>query len=229
MPPATTWTRDAARLLLGAWVLAGCAGAEPVEASPEKTVAKLARALLDGHFEEAYALMSSDYRAQVSFEQFKARLEANPEEAAATADQLARATEPPVVRAVVVYDEQDGRLELERGEEGWLVTTDLTAFYDQSTPRNALKAFVRAMARRRYDVVMRLIPNADKTGITTESMEKAWSGEGREEAERLIHNLQAHIDAPIEIIGERATMPYGDRMRVQFVREDGRWKIEDPE
>jgi hypothetical protein len=60
-------------------------------------------------------------------------------------------------------------------------------------------------------------------------MEQAWSGDQREDVERLLNNLREHLDAPIEIVGDHATMPYGDHLQVQFVREADGWKIEDPE
>ena len=85
------------------------------------------------------------------------------------------------------------------------------------------------MDRKRYDVVMRLVPNSDKEGITTERMEQAWAGQERERVERMLNALRENLDAPIEEIGNRATMPYGEHMQVQFVREDSAWKIEDPE
>jgi hypothetical protein len=85
------------------------------------------------------------------------------------------------------------------------------------------------MERRRYDVVLRFVPDADLEGMTTERMAEAWSGEGREEIERLLANLRDNLDAPIEIVGDRATMSYGERYAVRFVREDGDWKIEDPD
>ncbi len=85
------------------------------------------------------------------------------------------------------------------------------------------------MERERYDVVLRMVPNADREGMSVDRMREAWSGEGREEVERLLENLRANLDAPIEEVGDRATMPYGDRFTAEFVREDGIWKIEDPD
>ncbi|MEZ4339609.1 MAG: hypothetical protein R3B82_23545 [Sandaracinaceae bacterium] len=130
--------------------------------------------------------------------------------------------------AVVAYgDGESMRLVRESGE--WRVATDVVDFYDQSTPRAALRSFVWSMERRRYDVVLQLIPEADREGMTVERMRETWEGEGREEVERLLANLRAAIDDPIEEVGDRATMAYGDRFRVQFVREDGVWRIEDPD
>lgn len=207
---------------------AGCAHEPAPPATPEATIVAFARSLNSGEFERAYALMSSEYRARVSLEQWKRQLSENPQETLEVSNALSHVRAPAQERAVVRYDD-DAELALRRNDGRWYIDSNVVDFYDQSTPRAALRAFVRAMERKRYDVVMRLIPNADKEGITTERMEKAWGGEEREQVERMLSSLREHIDAPIEIVGNRATMPYGQHMRVQFLREGADWKIEDPE
>jgi hypothetical protein len=213
-------------------VAIGCAGTRPPPATPELAVIDFARALNQGRFDEAYARMSEDYRQRVPFDQFKRQLTENPEETTALSHALSHVQPGTVQEATVRYDD-DAELTLRRegqGEnESWFLSSPLVDFYDQSTPRTALRAFVRALERRRYDVIIRLIPNADKEGITGDRLEQAWSGDGRKELERLVHNLREHIEDPIEVTGDRATMPYGDQMRAQLVRENGVWKVEDPE
>ena len=49
------------------------------------------------------------------------------------------------------------------------------------------------------------------------------------EVERLLASLRANLDNPIEEVGDRATMSYGEGAAVQMVLEDGLWKIEDPD
>ncbi|MGD8863191.1 MAG: hypothetical protein PVI30_24465 [Myxococcales bacterium] len=214
-------------LLLGCAV-AGCRSAQPPPPTPEATVMRFSRALNQGQLKEAYGLMSREYRQRVSFERFEQQLKENPEETIEMGNALGRVHGEAEQQAVLRYgDDQEMRLERESG--GWAIATPVVDFYDQSNPRAALRSFVRAMERKRYDVVMRLVPDADKEGITTERMAEAWSGDGREEVERMLESLRNHMEAPIEVTGNRATMPYGDRTRVQFVREDGVWKIEDPE
>jgi hypothetical protein len=172
--------------------------------------------------------MSSDYRKRVSFEVWKAQLEDNALEATEIGNKLAHVRGPALVQSVL-RDDAGREVHLEHAEDGWKVTTDLVEFYDQSTPRSALHAFVDALSRKRYDVVLRLMPNADKEGVTTDSMAKAWGYAARDDVERMLTQLRSHIEEPIEVVGNYATMPYAERLRVQFVREDGRWKIEDPE
>jgi hypothetical protein len=206
----------------------GCDTGEAPPATPEATVMAFARALNSNKPESAYALMSNEYKQRVSLDQFKKKLEGNAQETLEISNALGHVRKPAEQEAVVVYDD-DLELRLRREGERWLIATNVVDFYDQSTPRAALRSFVRAMERKRYDMVMRLIPKADQEGITTDRMEQAWAGEQREEVERMLSNLRQHIDDPIEVIGNHATMPYGDQLRVQFVREGDAWKIEDPE
>ncbi len=205
----------------------GCGGAQPAT-TPESTVIAFAQALDARDYERAYRLMSRDYQRRVSLEQFHRMVEENPDEAMHTARALTQVRGPAQEQAVVRYGDAD-ELRLVREDEQWRVDTDLTNYYDQSTPRAALETFVRAMERQRYDVVVRLVPNADKEGITLERMTEAWSGDGREQVERMLSNLRAALNNPIEVVGDHATMAYGERLRVQFLREDDLWKIEDPE
>jgi hypothetical protein len=211
-----------------ALVCVGCAHGPETPVTPEETVAAFARALNQNKFEEAYALMSEDYRARVGFDQFKRQLSENPQELLEIGHALSHARAPAQEQAVIGYDD-DEQLQLRRVGDRWFISSNVVDFYDQKTPRAALRSFVRAMERKRYDVVMRLIPETDKEGITADRMEQAWSGEEREQVERMLSTLREHLDAPIEVVGTRATMPYGEHMRVQFVREGSLWKIEDPE
>lgn len=206
----------------------GCASEPDLPQTPEAAVIAFARALNRAKFDEAYALMSSDYRKRVSFEQWKRRLTENPQETLDVSNALSRVRTAAEQRAVIPYDD-GAQLELRREGDRWFLSSNVVDFYDQSTPRAALRAFVRAMERKRYDVVMRLIPSADKEGITAERMEQAWTGDERESVERMLSVLREHLEDPIEVIGNHATMPYGDHARVQFVREGEVWKIEDPE
>jgi hypothetical protein len=45
--------------------------------------------------------------------------------------------------------------------------------------------------------------------------------------ENLINTLEANVDEPIIERGNDARMSYGDRYTVQFLKEDGAWKLKD--
>lgn len=215
-------------LALGLASAAGCGGGGGGGASPEDTLARFRRALRAEDWDAAYDLLSEDYRREVSREAFRRHLAAHPEEVEATHEALGHPEGPPEVTARLVYGEGEA-LELRQREGRWVIVGNLVDFYDQSTPRAALRTFIRAVERGRYDVVLRLVPEGDKEGMTVDRLEETFEGEGREEVERLVANLRAHLDNPIDVVGDRATMPYGERFTAQLLREDGVWKIEDPD
>ncbi|MFI5306342.1 MAG: hypothetical protein ACHQ53_03255 [Polyangiales bacterium] len=215
-------------LLPLALAAAGCASRTTPPSSPEATVMAFSRALNQGKLDDAYALMSKEYRDRVSLEAFKEKLGGNSQEVLEISNALSRVRAPAQQEALLAYGD-DQTLRLRRVGDSWLIATNVVDFYDQSTPRAALRSFVRAMERKRYDVVLRLIPSTDQEGITTDRMEQAWSGEQREEVERMVAALHDHLGDPIEVVGDHATMPYGDQRRVQMLREGNAWKIEDPE
>ena len=206
----------------------GCAAQEPMR-TPERTISAYARALSDGKPQDAYALMDKAYQERVSYESFKAKLDENQREAADLAENLARTPTTQSSQVQLHYHGLTEPVVLHLEGDYYRIATPLTDFYDQRTPRAALRSFVRALSERRYDVVLRLLPNADKTGLTTEQLEATWTGPAREDLERLLSNLGQALDAPIEVLGDHATMPYAQHLRMQFLREDELWKIEDPE
>jgi hypothetical protein len=211
-----------------ALAVSGCAARVKEPESPANVVRAFARALSDGKLDVAYGMMSSEYKRRVSLTSWRQTLEANPQELSDTSNHLSHVVAP--ARVVASLPAVDGRpleLLLESGQ--FRLSSEVVEFYDQSTPRAALRSFVNAMRRRRYDVVLRLMPEADKEGVTTESMEQAWGHNARGDVERMLSQLGNHLEDPIESVGNRATLPYADHLRVQFLREDGRWKIEDPE
>ena len=155
-------------------------------------------------------------------------LREQPEEVRATADAL----DGPVAI------EEEARVRLASGEEivierargQWRVVTDVADYYARGTPREAVRSFVRAIEHQRYDVVLALLPRAERERLSEEGLRAQWDGPGREEVERVVAALRGALEtSPIEETGERAVMPYGDRFRVVLVREDGAWCIEDPE
>lgn len=192
--------------------------------TPRSTLNAFAAALETSRFRDAYNLLGVDYRRRVSYDEFRRLLESNPNEARELSSLLRHELEDAEVTASVVSPGGDTlRLVFEDGR--WRILGNVVDFYDQSTPRAAVRSFVRAMERRRYDVVLRFVPEADREGMSVEKMREAW--EGDEEIERLLAVLREHLEDPIEEVGDRATMPYADGRAVHLVREGELWRIED--
>lgn len=207
--------------------LGGCGSLQASPTTPAATIREFSVALNQNDPERAYKLMSEEYRQKTSLAQFRQQLEGNPEEAIELSFALSHIGEK-APRDTTLYYYGEGRsLRLVREGRSWRIATDLVNFYDQSTPREALRSFLRAMEARRYDVVMRFIPTDRKEGVTPEQFEEDRTGKNREAIERDLRNLRNNADNPIEVTGNRATMPYGERLNVLFLLENGAWKIED--
>jgi len=210
-----------AALGLGA---AGCAGANAED--PQSVLRAYARALEDGRSDDAYRLLSDDARRGVSLEAFRRMVKDNPDEVKEIGRALARPTTSPLVTATVTGASGEQLvLVLENGK--WKLDPASLDFYAQDTPKHVVMGFVRALERRRFDVILRYIPDAHKEGLDEGRLRAAWEGPDKEEMQHVLTALkQALPTSTIEETGDRATLGYGAGT-LQLVRERGLWKIED--
>lgn len=203
----------------------GCTPQRPAD-DPQSILREYARALEEGRADDAYRMLSDEARRGISLEAFRRMMKDNPDEVREIGKALERPTAPPIVTATVTSPTgQELHLVLENGK--WKVEAAAIDLYAQDTPRHALQGFVRALERKRWDIVLRFVPDAHKEGLDGPKLKASWEGEEREEMEQVLAALkQALPTATIEETGERATMPYGAGT-IQLVREHGLWKIED--
>lgn len=210
-----------------AWVLAlfltACAGSSAED--PGAVLRDYSRALQEGRADDAYRLLSEDARRGISLEAFRRMVKDNPDDVREIGRSLARPTAAPVVTATVTTPAgQELQLVLENGV--WKVDASAVDLYAQDTPRHAVQGFVRALDRKRYDVVLRFVPDSHKEGLDAAKLKASWEGEEKQEMEQVLAALkQALPSASIEETGEQASMPYGAGT-LHLVRERGVWKIE---
>lgn len=209
--------------LLSAAMLAACGG--PTTQDPRGALGEYARALEESRADDAYRMLSDEARRGVSIEAFRRMIKDNPDEVKELGRALARPTAPPLVTATVTGPSgQELSMVLEDGK--WKVDLSAVDFYTQDSPRHAVLGFVRALERKRYDVILRYVPDTHKDGVTVEKLKAAWEGEEKAETEQTLASLkQAMPTASIEETGDRASMAYGAGT-LQLVREHGLWKIE---
>jgi hypothetical protein len=210
--------------LLFAASVAACSGSRAED--PHSVLRSYSRALDEGRAEDAYRMLSEEARRGVSLEAFRRMVRDNPEEVREIARALARPTASPVVTATVTTSTgQELQLVLENGK--WKVEANAIDLYAQDTPRHAIQGFVRAVERKRYDVVLKYVPDAHREGLDAAKLKGAWEGHDKEEIEQVVASVkQALPSATIEETGDRATMAYSQGT-MQLVRERGLWKIED--
>ncbi|MEZ4367232.1 MAG: hypothetical protein R2939_13250 [Kofleriaceae bacterium] len=216
--------RDATRLraALAVVVLGACGGG----AGPTSTLDHYSRALAEHDFASAYELMSEEFRAKVSRDEYVQMMRDNPGEVRATADQLAARRSQPEVSAELTYGFGDTmRLVNEGGE--WRIADNPIAFYEHSSPRAALRSFLRAYRLERWDIMLRYVPEAYRARMDAEKMKAQFTGPSRAAMELLMNLLEANADEPIVERGASARLAYGSHYEVKFVREGGAWLIED--
>jgi len=214
--------------ILTALALAGCGSGKAAAPPLDSVLRRYAAALEQERFDEAYRMMSDAFRKLYTRDQFISLLREDPEWLRRNLQRLRTSPQRVLVQARVEYGDGDAlKLIEERGS--WRIASDPTEFYSQRTPAEALRSFVRAIERKRYDVVLRFVPAKWAGSMTIDKLRKVWDGSKRQEVVTLIKRLKANLEAPIQQSGDRASMPYGEKFEVRFVREDGIWKIEDPD
>jgi hypothetical protein len=193
---------------------------------PSSTLDQYGRALKNHDFAQAYDLMSSSFRSKVSREDYVRMMRDNPREVDETADRLRGKHGSLEVSAEFEYGLGDQMRLVQEGGE-WRIASNPLAFYDQSSPKSALRSFIRAFRLERFDVMLRFVPNQYREKMDASKMKAQFTGPSKEQMETLMNTLEANVDEPIIERGNDARMSYGDRFEVKFVKEDGVWKLKD--
>jgi hypothetical protein len=211
---------------LVALLAASACGSSALQQGPSDTLRAYARALDEGRADDAYKLLSSEAKHSISIEAFRRMVKENSPEMKDIAHALARPASDPVVTATVVSPKGE-KLQLVYEDGRWRLDGSIN-LYGQSTPQQSIEAFLRAFERKRYDVMIRFVPDSHMEGLDPDKLRAAWEGSQKEEMARITAALRAALPtAQFEEVGDRATMAYGSGGTVQLVREHGVWKIED--
>lgn len=150
-------------LLLFALVLPAC-GSSYAQQGPSDTLRAYAQALQEGRVDAAYRLLSDEAKRSMSLEAFRRAVRDNPDDALEIARAIARPAADPVVTATVTMPNGEELLLVFEGGR-WRLDAAAVDLYGQATPRQALVGFLRAFERRRYDVIMRYVPDAEREGL----------------------------------------------------------------
>ncbi|WP_155798846.1 hypothetical protein [Sorangium cellulosum] len=150
-------------LLLFLLALPAC-GSSYAQQGPSDTLRAYAQALQEGRVDAAYRLLSDEAKRSMSLEAFRRAVRDNPDDALEIARAIARPAADPVVTATVTMPNGEELLLVFEGGR-WRLDAAAVDLYGQATPRQALVGFLRAFERRRYDVIMRYVPDAEKEGL----------------------------------------------------------------
>jgi hypothetical protein len=206
-------------------LLAGCLARG---GSPPSTVLAYATAIERRDYAGAYQLMSSAFRQRVPLTDFRRQFEQNSAELGADVRVLRGSADRWAGRVEIALPGDD-RVALVREGGAWRLEDRPLDPYGQSTPRAALRAFVRAVENRRYDVLMRLAPARFRGVLSVAKLRAFWEGDQAAQNRPLLRELRLNLNAPLSEEGDEAFMTYGSNRQVRFVREEGFWCIESPE
>ena len=195
---------------------------------PAATMASFGAALARGDLRAAYQLTSVAFQRRMPYDAFAAGLVAAGGEPAALGRRLvaeAAAVAPRV--AVTLELGEEVPLVLEGGR--WRIDGPVYESWGQATPRAAVRTFVRALDAHRYDIVLRLIPERYRGGLSAEQLRLFWEGDHKDEHQALLARVRAAARGPLTETGDEARLSVSPDRVVKLVREAGLWKIEDPD
>src|SRR4051812_37869342 len=195
---------------------------------PAATMVSFGAALARGDLRGAYQLTSVAFQRRMPYEAFAAGVNAAGAEPAALGQRLVAeaATVAPRVELTLQLGEQVP-LVLENGR--WRGDGPVYEAWGQSTPRAAVRTFIRALDARRYDVVLRLVPDRYHAGLSADRLRAFWEGDQKNTHQALVARLRAAAQAPLTETGDEARLLVAPDRVVRLVREGGRWRIEDPD
>ena len=193
---------------------------------PSSTLDRYGHALKNHDFAAAYDLMSAGFRAKVSRQDYVRMMRDNPREVDETADRLRGHHGSLEVSAEFEYGLGDQMRLVQEGGH-WKISTNPLAFYDQSSPKAALRSFIRAYRLGRWDIMLRFVPDQYRDKMDVAKLKAQFTGPSKDQMEALMNTLEANVDEPLVEKGNDARMQYGERYEVKFVKEDGVWKLKD--
>lgn len=196
-----------------ALALAGCAARPPVP-GPDETLRAWVEAAERGDADAAYALLSKGQKERLTLEEIRRAFRENPDELREEAQSLRRllGVQIPATAEVPTADGGVAVLVLEKGR--WRVAGGVGHAESLRTPRQTVVALRRALQRRSYDAVMRLLARSSRATV-------------EDEVRRLLESLEDPDALVIEIDGDRATIEYEPGHVLTLEREDGEWRVVD--
>ena len=206
-------------------LVAACGGAPGRSATPpaSQTIEKLIASLRSDDPRAAYEMMSEEARAEMPFQAFAAQWRFSARERADRARALEEGLKGATStgeRARVIYP--DGRSAYVVREAGrWRVESAMVSQVHAGQPRDAIKIFADALARRDYEGALRILTTRRRDGIGSQ-------------VDSFVTSLLQELTSPdssLEMIDEdRAELRWddgGQRYRIVLRREGDEWRIDD--
>ena len=198
----------------------GCGGATGPASPAADGVRAYVQALRRNDPHDAYALLSTDARKKLSFDEFALAWKSSDKERAWQAKVLEDSLKgnPDVgERALVSFP--DGKLvQLEREGKTWRLESELVSRSRAKQPRDAVRLFAEAIAGRDITGVLNVLTQRRRDGLT-------------KQVEGFVAGIGKRINERIDQFGnDRAELRWdenGIRYRIVLRKEDDEWRVDD--
>jgi len=201
-------------------VVAACGGVSGPSSPAADGVRSYLHALRDNNPREAYALLSTDARKKVSFEEFQLAWKQSEKERAWQVRVLEDSLKgnPDVgERALISFS--DGKLvQLEREGKTWRLESELVSRSRARQPRDAIRLFAEAITARDITGVLNVLTQRRRDGLTRQ-------------VEGFVAGIGKRINDRIDQFGnDRAELRWdenGIRYRIVLRKEEDEWRVDD--
>jgi hypothetical protein len=201
-------------------VVAACGGAAGPSSPAADGVRAYVRALHSNDPHEAYALLSTDARKKISYDEFALQWKQGDRERAWQAKVLEESLKgnPDVgERALISFS--DGKLvQLEREGKTWRLESELVSRSRARQPRDAVRLFAEAIASRDIAGVLNVLTQRRRDGLT-------------KQVEGFVAGIGKRINDRIDQFGnDRAELRWdenGIRYRIVLRKEGDEWRVDD--
>lgn len=106
------------------------------------------------------------------------------------------------------------------------------SFYPQATPDQALRSFLLAVERKRWDVLVSFLPRAlaaPAAGVpySADQIRARFEGPAQSDIARQLTALRQHLGEPLKLTaqGNEARLPVGENREARLLLEEGSWRI----
>jgi hypothetical protein len=196
------------------------------EQAPAQTFRRWLSLINAGRLADAHRLMSSSYRQRCDLVCFSRSVAAEADELRRLHLQVQAALPTTQLRATVETGQGEPPLYLVKDPGGpWQLGANPLDFYPQDTPAAALRSFERAVAARRYDVLLGFMPQRLREGATAARLKERWEGPDRAALMAQLAQVRRHLGEPPVIEGNEARLPVGEDKVARLVLEEGRWRV----
>jgi hypothetical protein len=201
-------------------VVAACGGAAGPSSPAASGVRAYVQALHSNDPHDAYALLSSDARKQLSYDEFALAWKQGEKERAWQVQVLEESLKgnPDVgERALIRFS--DGKLvQLEREGKTWRLESELVSRSRAMQPRDAVRLFAEAITARDITGVLNVLTQRRRDGLTRQ-------------VEGFVAGIGKRINDRIEQFGnDRAELRWdenGLRYRIVLRKEEDEWRVDD--